>query len=135
LASAEIFKNAYGTSKIFLATDGEDIVAACQSNATKARGFDCHVADIDRSKYSVRAEIEGGVPGEKTWIEHRLRADKSLQQADLATGCIIDWELLAECGCFVGDFSRQFFRVPVYLHIAKTGTIPPMISPVPFLED
>ena len=95
-----------------------------------------YVANIDRSVYTVpdldaqiRALEIANTGEEAPWyIENRMKANETMQAADLGSGCILDWELLSECGCFVGDLERQFFRAAVYLNIAKTGSVPPLLS-------
>jgi hypothetical protein len=50
------------------------------------------------------------------------------QMQNVAIGSFIDWELLAECGFFVGDFARAFFRIPLLLHMGRHRRVPPVVS-------
>ena len=93
LNSALVFKELYGTSKIFLATDDQGMADACKSNATIEKGFECHDAPrtLDRSLYAESRPNGDYTHRERSWIENRLKNNATMQNADLATGCIVDW--------------------------------------------
>jgi hypothetical protein len=128
LEGAKEISSKYGASKIYLATDDPKVAKECKSEKTLAQGFTCMVASgIDRGVYAAGSDADGG------WIEERMKSkqlDKT-QMQDIPVGCFIDWEMLAECGYFIGDLSRAFFRVPVLLHIARRHQVPPILSVVP----
>jgi hypothetical protein len=50
------------------------------------------------------------------------------QMENVPIGCFIDWEMLSECGYFIGDLTRAFFRVPLLLHMSRRRQVPPTIS-------
>jgi hypothetical protein len=138
LDAASVLRSKYGATKIFLATDDPEVAKQCLGEATKAQGFTCDVAaGIDREVYAAGSDTEAG------WLEERMGgAEKANRRAGLhpshplsatqmqnvPVGCFVDWELLSECGYFVGDLSRSFFRVPVLLHVSRRRQVPPVIS-------
>jgi hypothetical protein len=116
-------------SKIYLATDDPAVAAACTGPTTKAAGFLCAVASgIDREVFSAGSDADGG------WLENRMMGTdgaqtlNEAQMQNIAISAFVDWELLAECGFFIGDLSRAFFRVPLLLHMGRQRRVPPIVS-------
>lgn len=105
-------RSVYGVTKVFVATDSQDVIEQLQNNTE----FEWYYLRIDRRHYNTPVLIENRAEG------------GVLDQAYEVQLTFADTFLLSQCDAFVGSFSSNFGRMAFELMLARRETWPPFIS-------
>ena len=115
-AQAARLRDRYGVNTIVLATDDARAAALCES---RALGFECRTAPIERGKFE-----------SSTFIENRVasHASGALSGSAVALDALADIDMLADCSHHVLLLRSAVSRLAFALSLARKGRVAPFIS-------
>jgi len=118
MEKAEEMRRKYGVSRIYLATDDSEVIAATKTYAKD--GWKFITQTMDRDIYA----------NQTTFMEDHLRANEYKDETviRMTWDYLADVALMASCDMMIGTFSSNIERLAFELMVVHKGYIPPYIS-------